>query len=253
MIRPSLVILTWNRKPSVEKSLNANIASAGYPLHEIVHVDNGSEPGFCEWFKNTFKPSVQVIHDKNLGVAVGYNRGLLLATGTHQVITGCDRIMPKNWLKTWVECFQKIRHTGVISCYTGPHPERMRAGPQHINGIWVQQALATEARMHSRKFLFDTGYWREDFGTYGYEDSEWANRAARVAKEQDLINYIVSGMGEAVQLRDDDFPHKIDGKSYRDFKNEIHADPRRKALFNKCNQLGSPYYNPYSRTEPDLL
>ena len=90
MIKPTLVILTWNRQPSVDRSLTSNIMSADYPIHELIHVDNGSEPGFVEWFRNKFKPSTQIINDRNHGVAVGYNRGLAMATGTHVIMT-CDR------------------------------------------------------------------------------------------------------------------------------------------------------------------
>ncbi len=45
----------------------------------------------------------------------------------------------------------------------------------------------------------------------------------------------------------------IDGKTYQQFKKETHADPRRKELYRWCHVNGDPYYNPYARTEANLL
>ncbi len=248
----SLVMLTWNRKPSVERSLSANLLSAGYPIREIVHVDNGSESGFADWFKRSFNPSVQILHAGNQGVARGYNRGLAIATSSHVVITGCDRIMPKDWLNTFVSYFEAIPQTGVVACYSGSHPERIRGSVLKVNGVEIQRAIPVEARMHSKDFLFGTGFWREDF-LYGYEDSEWSDRAERYAASKGLLNYIVPGMPFAEHLSENDFTELVDGMTYREFKNKHHGDPKTKARWQECHRRGSPYYNPYLRTEPEIL
>lgn len=259
MIKPSLVILTWNREASVERSLTSNIETAGYPLHEIVHVDNGSRPGFAEWFKNTFNPATQVLHKENLGVAVGYNRGLALTTGTHVIITGCDRIMPDGWLKAFVNAFTRVPETAVISCYTQPEEGRHHkehgviVGPEDRNGVFLQRSIPVEARMHSKEFLFRTGFFREDFGIYGYEDSEWSDRACRTANAAKQICYHLPSLGYAEHLSDQDFPHQLLGKKYHEYKHDIHVDPRRAKLFQWCHRNGSPYYNPYARIEEDKL
>lgn len=257
MISVSLVILTWNRWTSVDRSLSANLVSADYDIKEIIHVDNGSEPGFTERFRRKFQPEVQVAHARNLGVSTGYNRGLALARGSHVVITGCDRVMPSGWLRTWVEYFNAIPETGCIACYTEEHPERTRAPEFYaLNGKYIRRAIPVEARMHSKEFLFQTGFWREDFDTYGYEDSEWSDRAERVAKELGLINYVIPSLGYARHLHDDDFPrHAVPGGKldYRGYKDSLHPNPKNAALFKLCHARGSPYYNPYSRTEPNWL
>jgi GT2 family glycosyltransferase len=268
----SLVILTWNRWPSVYKSLSANLMSAGYPVHEIIHVDNGSKPilvetcgtaeryePYAEHFKRVFSPSVQVLHAQNQGVARGYNRGLALATGSHVVITGCDRIMPPNWLKTWVECFNDYPATGVISCYS-QYEEHTHEVSRFRGSKWhkdrdarhvIRGALPVEARMHSKAFLFETGFWREDFGLYGYEDAEWADRADATAKRLGRINYVVKGQFSR-HIDCSDFGN-IGGMPYSAFKRQEHEDPRKRALYVACRREGSPYYNPYARIEPNCL
>ncbi len=251
MISVSLVLLTWNRFKSVSQSLLANINSANYPIKEIVHVDNGSSREFWDCFSSKWHVDTQVKHATNLGVARGYNVGLALATGSHVVITGCDRVMPKDWLKNWVDAFEKIPNTGVVSCYTSDQPGRMRAEKEVINGVTIRRAMPVEARMHSRDFLFKAGFFREDFGRYGYEDSEWLDRAEKTARELGLINYVLPDMGLAEHLADDDFNETVEGLPYKDWKLKQYG-PSGAQLFRRCWELGSPHYNPFARVEKEL-
>ncbi len=248
MISVSLVILTWNRLESVRRSLTANLKSAGYPIREIIHVDNGSESGFADWFQAEFKPAIQVRHATNLGVSKGYNRGFLLATSSHIVITGCDRVMPDNWLLEMVQAAHVIPETAVISVYTDEHPTRCRA-PITLNGLEVVPALPFEARFHSREFLLDVGFFREDFGLYGYEDCEWSDRAERVAREQGRVSYILPHIGDAIELPDDDFGSDMPGAAYDAFKVKENDQRDKMLLKEMCWALDNPYYNPYARVE----
>lgn len=249
MISVSLVILTYNRQASVGKSLSANLNSAGYPIKELIHVDNGSEPGLASWFKSEFNPDIQVLHTENLGVAKGYNRGMLLATGSHICITGMDRIMPHLWLKTFANSIEAIPETGVISCYTDVWESRMRSPIEIINGVPIRRAEPCEARIHSREFLLGAGFFREDFGLYSHEDCEWMDRANAYAYANNLINYMLPDLGKAYHLPDG----RVEGSSYLSMKESQKNDPRKDLLVQRCHREGSPYYNPYSRIEKDLL
>lgn len=249
MISVSLVILTMNRKATVDRSLKANIKNAGYPIREIIHVDNGSEDGFVEWFKREFNPSVQISHRDNLGVAKGYNRGLLMATSSHIAITGCDRLMPPMWLLSWVDALERVPNTGVISLYSDAinHSDRFKEDSKLINGVKIRIAPACEARIHSRRLLLEVGFMREDFGLYGYEDCEWLDRVERYTRELGLINYILPDLGIAKHLEEEN------NGQYKEMKVKQGEDPRKPRLVQLCHSFGSPYYNPYSRFEPDLL
>ncbi len=239
-ITVSLVMLTMNRMEAVEQSLTANLASAGYPVREIIHVDNGSDPGFAHWFKCVFNPAIQVLHATNLGVAKGYNRGMLLATSSHIVITGCDRLMPKQWLLEWVKAAQLISNTGAISCYTAGRG----GGTEILNGVAIRYGRPLEARMHSRNFLLGAGFFREDLDLYGYEDVEWSDRAERYARIHGLVNYTLPDLGLASHL-------KFEGttRSYVEMKNVEHSVEWKRQLVRDCHRLGNPFYNPYSRIE----
>ncbi len=261
MTSVSLVILTWNRWPIVYPTLTANLASAGYPIFELIHVDNGSVDETSKLFAGAFSPQVQVLHSQNMGVATGYNRGFAMATGTHVALTGCDRLMPQGWLKAWVKAIECVSNTGVVSCYSDHDKDPMRrvkaVSTNYGSGVIIQPAPAMEARICSREFLLGAGFWREDFGLYGYEDAEWGDRAEVYAKKNGLINYIIPSLGLARHATEREshaaFGSPIGGLSYQEWKNKIHSDPRRRRLFAACRSRGSPHYNPYARIEPDRL
>lgn len=241
-----------NRMEAVEHSLVHNLSNAGYPLHEIIHVDNGSEPGFCDWFCRRFgKPEVQIRNAANLGVSKGYNRGLALTTGSHIVITGCDRLMPDNWLRKMVDALETIPNSGAISLYSNSMIEdktiRYRGPMENINGINIIPAMVCEARIHSREFLLGAGYLREDFGLYGHEDCEWIDRTERYAREKGLINYVLADLPWAEHLENgNEGPYLVK-------KQNENTDKRKPKLVQWCNENGNPYYNPYFQIEENRL
>lgn len=248
----SLVLLTMNRSEAVERSLRHNLFHAGHAIHEIVHVDNGSDIGFCDWFCNRFGlPAVQIRNAHNLGVAKGYNRGLSLATSSHIVITGCDRMMPDLWLKKMIQAANAIPNTGAISVYSKSRIEdktiRFRGPKETINGIDIIPAMVCEARMHSREFLLGAGYLREDFGLYGHEDCEWIDRTQRYSQENGLINYVLADLPWAEHLETGN-----EGQYLVQKQNENH-DKRKPKLVQWCNENGNPYYNPYFQIEENRL
>lgn len=248
----SLVILTFNRKDAVWKTLNHNLRNAGREIDELIHVDNGSDPGFAQWFEAAFKPDIQVRHKTNLGVSKGYNRGLLLATGTHLIMTGIDRLMPDGWLNTAAEHFEAIENTGAIAIYLPPvddHTKTRYIGPEReIHKRKVQPSLMVEARIMRRDFFLKCGFFREDFGLYGHEDHEWMARAKRVAEKEGYFNYIIPGLQAEPYHGTDYHFHMPNGQTYHDFKKAQMTEESRKSLI-AAHRAGYPYYNPYARAE----
>lgn len=247
----SLIILTYNRRKAVMHTLRENLFNAGYPVHEIIHVDNGSDDQqLCNMFREVFRPSVQIKNLTNTGVAKGYNRGYLNATGSHVLITGIDRLFPMHWLYNMVHHFEKIPNTGVISIYAPPVREgdhypttRFFGEPElEINGCRIQPAIPFEARMCSREFFLKCGFLREDFEMYGYEDNEWGMRANRVAKELGMINYIIPSLYAQHFQEEQDFIMD-DGRSYKAYKDSFLEKNRLK--YEEIEKLGFPYYNPF--------
>lgn len=253
-ISVSLVLLVHNRLEVSFQCLARNLESAGYPVDEIILVDNGSKQPelivhvWQKYIQNR-SPDVFINHEQNLGVAKGYNRGMLLSTCSHIVITGSDRIMPNNWLKHWAEAFHYIPNTGVISLYSHPTEaslsgqleSRYLSTPYEVPNwnVLIRESMACEARIHSRDFLMKAGFFREDLGLYGYEDVEWVERAKRVAQENGLINYCLADQPLA--------QHVIEGdtEDYKTFKKKENDQPWKAHKVVELWKAGNPYYNPY--------
>jgi GT2 family glycosyltransferase len=247
----SLVVLTYNRAKTVRESMEHNLSNAGRMIDEIIHVDNGSTDDVCQVMQE-FKPDVTILNKTNLGVAKGYNRGVVLATGSHIVINGCDRKMPDNWLATYEKYFETIPSTGVISCYSQPMDkisERNRSsdGKQEtMNGLEIHRAMPMGAKCFPRELLRDVGHLREDFGLYGHEDVEWGYRFERVCQEKWLMSYIIPGF-QAEHMGSEGIKeyNGIDKPDYHAFKQTEATDPAKEELMTKCRNEGFLYYTPY--------
>lgn len=245
----SLILLTYNRLEPVKHCFAHNKSIAGYPYHEVIHVDNGSYQSVPKIMRDYYGVDTQIVHKTNLGVSKGYNRGYLNARGTHVLITGMDRLLPDNWLKTIAEHFEKIPQTGVISIYGPPvrqddnYAESRFDGPEiEVNGLTIQPSLPFEARICSKEFFLKCGFLREDFEMYGYEDNEWGFRANRVAKENGMINYIIPSLYAEHYKEDQDF-EMSNGQSYRSYKDSFLESNAKK--FEEIRIQNFPYYNPY--------
>jgi GT2 family glycosyltransferase len=248
-MRITLVVLTFNRKPIVQRALTQVISSAGVLIDEFVYVDNGSSDGVEKWVVKTFKPDVIVLNKVNLGVAKGYNRGFALATGEWIVLTGCDMLMPTDWLLKMKTAAETIPRSGVVCIFShrlADVPERIRGPERIVKGIKIQPVIPLERRLISRELLGRVGYLREDFGLYGWEDVEWAERCFMRCKEAKLLPYV---------LPDDIAEHlgtegvsPTDGKDpteYHAFKAREVDEPYKKVLLQECRHLRYPYYNPF--------
>jgi GT2 family glycosyltransferase len=186
---------------------------------------------------------------------------MLLATGTHIVITGCDRLMPKNWLKRWAQNLEDYKNIGVISCYTKSiqdvfercresKPWKLSAqkmSKEFIASFTHIRAMPLEARIFSRELLLKAGFMREDFGLYGHEDLEWADRVERVTKEFGLMNYILPDMiAEHLGTEGINAWDGKDSEDYHAFKQKECKEPFKEELLQRLREENNPYYNPYT-------
>lgn len=248
-MRISLVVLTFNRKSIVQRALSQTFSNAGSFIDEFVYVDNGSTDGVVEWVIKTLRPDVTVLNKENLGVAKGYNRGFVLSTGDWIVVTGCDMLMPTNWLLKMRTAAEAIPNSGVVCIFShrlAEVPERIRGAEQIVNGIKIRSVLPLERRMMSRELLKTVGYVREDFGLYGWEDVEWAERCYRRCQGQGLLTYVLpddiaehlgtEGIGEA---------SGNDSMDYHAFKAREASQSIKQQILYRCRTSNYPYYNPF--------
>lgn len=250
----SWVILTFNRAKTVIRAFEHNAANAGMTADELIWIDNGSREDQIAEMAGMFhgETDVAVFHKKNRGVAPGYNNGIILARSELVVITGCDRLMPENWMLRMKECFEKIPETGCLSCYSWPIervPERWRNEHhelEKINEIVIQRAMPFEARMFKRAILKEAGHLREDLGLYGWEDCEHAVRFERAMQKMELISYTLPGF-VSEHLGDEGVAEYrgFDEPDYHAFKKREVEDPKKQEILGQIAHEGNPYYSPF--------
>lgn len=245
----SWVILTYNRVALVNKAITHNLENAGTAFHEMIWVDNGSFDGTFE-LANSFKPDLLIRNHSNLGVARGYNQGMVMATGDWIVITGCDMLMPDNWLKKFAGYCQQVPNTACASMYSVPIdtvPERFPEGPKlkFISQLPLIEAMPIDRRMFRRDLLKKIGYLREDFGLYAWEDVEWACRLTKHCKENGLITYLIPSQVPHHLQNDEWYKNNPAMKKYQAFKDKLTMSSRSAKLLKKCQDDGYPYYNPF--------
>ncbi len=224
--RISWIILTFNRGEIVRRSVTHNFNTAGACPDELVWVDNGSTDIITRDFMLGLDPEISILNNENRGVARGYNQGLGAATGDYVVITGCDMLMPDNWLATMLDYVTKIPETGVACVYSRPlHKcqDRIKGLRRVVNGLPIIPAFPIERRIFRRSLLSDFGYFPETFGLYGHDDVAWAHRAEQVCLEKGLISYVIPDM-QAEHLGTEGVT-RYDGKDDADY----HAMKKREA------------------------
>lgn len=252
-IKVTWALLTWNRAGTVIKAVPYCMENAGSKWGEMVWVDNGSLPNergaILASLERENEPLTVVMNHTNLGVDKGYNRAIALASCEWIVITGCDREMPKNWLKIMKEIISADPTVKVISVYAhhiSKCPERRRGADFEIAGHKVCSAMPFGARIFHRDLLKKAGYFREDFGLYGWSDLEFAERQMRVCNENGwkyvaLLDQYANHLGDegSNEYKGCD-PHE-----YWKFKQEQVKDPKKHEVLQRCKEEGYKYYSPW--------
>lgn len=244
----SWVVLTYNRGDTVKKAISHNMANAGSEWHEMVWVDNGSTDHVRELMAE-FRPEVSILHKTNLGVAKGYNAGMIMSRGDYIVITGCDVLMPDNWLAMFKEYVTQIPNTGVCAMYTGPLSEcqeRIRGERYEIGGLPIVPAMPIGRRIFRRELLADFGYFHEGFGLYGWDDVPWAYRAEKICQEKNLLCYVIPDkFGEHLGTEGINQYDGRDQSEYHRFKAREVANPEKHKLLSQLAEQRWPKFTPY--------
>lgn len=257
----SWVLLTYNRANSVTKAIPHCMKNAGMQWDEMIWVDNGSSSQdvsdidlaikFNNWdgWQQGPMPVKRVMFPKNLGVAKGYNIGMALASCEYIVITGCDMLMPDNWLKNMYDSLQKIENAGIATIYAAPiesTPERIRGEPREEAGFKIQPSMPIGRRMLKRSLQREIGYFNEGFGMYGWDDVAWGHTAERICKEKGLLSYnLIDQTAEHLGTEGNvGYDHKDEHAYWLWKKEEVEATYKRE-LMDKLLKQNWPTFNPF--------
>ena len=110
--------LNWNGKHDTEECLKS-LLEMSYPNFEVVVIDNGSEDGSVDHFKEKFGTRVHiVVNERNLGYSEGFNTGIYYAMkmgARYFLIINNDTRIDKNALTELVKAAESDLLIGFVS------------------------------------------------------------------------------------------------------------------------------------------
>ncbi len=180
----SVVIPTYNRKPILEKCLqalekqqfDANLVS-GY---EVVVVDDGSTDGTVEWLQNQADrfPHVHLLEQDHKGPAAARNLGVKRANGDTIIFIDSDLVVLQGFLQAHASALtQAMREQGDDRIFTYGRVvntcnfEQPTSEPFKVTD-YSRAFFATGNVAIAKHWLLEAGLFDTQFTLYGWEDLE---------------------------------------------------------------------------------
>lgn len=249
-------LLTWNSISTIKQALDVSFHNTGRKWDELVWVDNGSEPDQLAVMKEVmaeYEPMTKIFYPKNTGMQRGFNTCLSIPR-TDYVLPFCPDIpMMDDWLSIFMEYVEKIPNTGVATMYDVPistAPERYRGSGEveMINGLRILRAMPMGLFIVKRALLKWLGYFREDFGLYGWGDVEWAYRVERILPEIGqqfyvIPDHIIGHLGCPAAYPFDE--SRLESREYWEWKQKEMKLMQNDQVMSSARETNWPFYSPY--------
>jgi GT2 family glycosyltransferase len=176
----SIVILTWNGKPLVQRCLPSVVAT-DYPNLEIILADNASSDGTAAWVAREY-PEVKIVrHPENKYFAGGNNAALPHTTGRFVVLLNNDVEVPPNWLHPLVQAATEASDVAAVQPKMLQYDDRDRFEYAGAAGGFLDRV----GYPFTRGRVFDT--MEDDRGQYDdARDVFWATGAALLLRRSAL-------------------------------------------------------------------
>lgn len=154
----SIIILNWNGKSDTEECLRS-LNKVDYPDFSVTLVDNGSNDGSVEYFRQKF-PEISIVENKkNVGFAEGNNIGFLEAVrcgAEYVLLLNNDTVVDSQFLKELVKTAQSRDATVVCpKIYSYYDKNKIESA-----GFVIKPILAKTTPV---------GYGEIDTGQYNYD------------------------------------------------------------------------------------
>jgi GT2 family glycosyltransferase len=117
-----VVVATWNR-PDLLRGLVAQLCRQDYADHEVVIVDDGSEPPVASHDSLGFPSRVRLLRQPNAGPASARHRGILEASGDLVILLDDDMVVGPGFVAAHARRHDEVPGSGVVLGEIRPDPE----------------------------------------------------------------------------------------------------------------------------------
>lgn len=116
----SIVILNYNNKNVIFKSINSLLKYNQIYNYEIIVVDNGSTDGSYEMLKEKYKNKIKLIQNSKNGCSSGRNLGVELSNNKYLMFLDSDQwVTNKYWIEPYENILLNNDNTGLIGWAAG--------------------------------------------------------------------------------------------------------------------------------------
>ncbi len=197
----SVVIPTYNRKPILEKCLQALEQQTLDAAYEVVVVDDGSTDGTVEWLNQSSQifPHVRLLQQNHQGPAAARNLGVKQAAGDTIIFIDSDLVVTEIFLQAHTEAMtqaqQALGHNCLFTYGAVINTSNFDAPTAEAYKITDFSAayFATGNVMISRQWLLQAGLFDTQFSLYGWEDLELGVRlkslGLKLVKVPEAVGY----------------------------------------------------------------
>ena len=198
----NLTIATFNRLACTRLCLESIVARTRYP-YVLTIIDNGSTDGTREYLEEVrndprFAGKINriVFLDRNMGISPAYNLGWVLSDAPYYMKIDNDVVFLRDdWLEVLVRSAETAEDAAMLGFGRNASTVRHAADDRlhyvsHVGGCTLISRNAHEK----------IGFWNEDYGLYGEEDSDFGLRA-RLAGFCNLK--YADGAGDFIRYVDD--------------------------------------------------
>lgn len=121
----SIIIVTWNALPLLQRCLPGVIASIDGLDAEIILADNASDDGSAEWVSARY-PSVRIVrHPENWAFCKGNNAAIPHARGRYILLLNNDVEVTPGWLEPLVDTLDRFPICAAVQ------PKLLQTGERH--------------------------------------------------------------------------------------------------------------------------
>lgn len=158
--------------------------------YRLTIVDNGSKSETRDYLQYLYKKSViddLFLFEKNMGVSCGYNFALAQSNSPYFVRLDNDVIIQDSlWADVLVRVLSRRELVGTVGFQFNDKPECV----DDDGFTFIQKAFTGGACCMSRRDIHEKlGFWCEDYGIYGEEDSDFGLRLGLVGHVSGVIEY----------------------------------------------------------------
>lgn len=190
----SLIVLAWDQLPLTQRCI-ASLRVHTDVDHEVVVVDNGSEPTAAR--KAAELADVPVLNNENLGFARGMNAGLAVARGRFVAFINNDTEVPPSWASSLLESFDEGRPGIVAPAVTAagnPVTVRHSPGSAAVTLTPFGDLPSGVVYVMRTEVIRQLGGWNETYPIATGEDLDlcftvWANGLDFVLDERVLVQH----------------------------------------------------------------